>query len=96
MSKSTSHRVALTDKSCGLAVKETDLLTEQGIEEYLIKSKVYTILSEGETKAQLQGVEHLIESFASRWQENMTKTEYTYLRKGIKTYCGKLPNSTQK
>ena len=88
--KNDDYKVICTDKNCGLAFIEMACLTEKGVTEHLSNHNVYQKMSERNARAQLRGVELLVDSFASRLQQCLTKAEYTYLKRGLKQNKNKL------
>ena len=90
LKKNEEIKVIMADKNCGDACIDTEHLTERGVTEHLGNSKVYIRMTKKEAYAHLAGVERMVASFASKWQDNLSKAEHTYLRRGIKKYRGKL------
>ncbi|KAL7553431.1 hypothetical protein ACHAWF_017429 [Thalassiosira exigua] len=90
LKKNEEIKVIMADKNCGDACIDTEHLTERGVTEHLGNSKVYLRMTKKEAYAHLAGVERMVASFASKWQDNLSKAEHTYLRRGIKKYRGKL------
>ena len=80
LGKNETHKIISADKNCGLAIVETEFLTERGISDHLSNQEVYKRLSKKEAAGQLEGVERLIESFISKYSEELSKAEYTYLK----------------
>ena len=89
LGKNEVFKVMTADKNCGSAIAETECVTEQSVNEHLSNSDVYKRLSKGEATAQLKGVEMLIMAFYSAWQEELSKAEHTYLKRGLKRDRGK-------
>ena len=84
LGKDDVFKVLTADKNCGSAIAEIEYVTEQSVREHLSNSNIYKRLSKGEATAQLKGVEMLIGAFYSAWQEELSKAEYTYLKRGLK------------
>ena len=78
------------DKNCGLVIAETEYLTEGGVREHLSNESVYKRLSKQEAMGQLQGVERLVMSFWNNHQNNMSRAELTFLRRGYKRDRGRM------
>ena len=90
LGKNETHKIISADKNCGLAIVETEFLTERGISDHLSNQEVYKRLSKKEAVGQLEGVERLIESFISKYSEELSKAEYTYLKRGLARDRGRI------
>jgi len=88
--KNEIYKIISADKNCGLAVIETEHLTERGVKDHLRNADVYKRLSQGEARSQLMGVERLIESFISQHGKVLSKAEATYLKRGLRKNRGKM------
>ena len=51
--KDEIYKIILADKNCGLAVIETEHLTEREVGDHLNNADVYKRLSQGEARSQL-------------------------------------------
>ena len=78
------YKILGADKNCGLAIANTDPVIKQAIAEHLGDSNVYKRLTRGEAHGQLSGVGLLVESFISKWAEDLSVAECTFLRRGYK------------
>ena len=76
--------VIATDKNSGLGIIDTEFLTKRGVEIHLNNGDTYKRLTRGEAVGQTEGVSRLIESFISKWSDDMSEAEYTFLKRGLK------------
>ena len=60
------YKVMCADKNFGLAIIETARLTEKGFFEHLSNHNIYQKMSEKNARAQLKGVELVVNFFAVR------------------------------
>ena len=84
LEKNEIYKVISADKNCGLAIIETEHLTERVVIDHLGDVTTYNILSKKEAFVQLSGVARLIEPFISKWKAALSTIDYTYLERALK------------
>ena len=81
--KNEVHKIISLDRYCRLAIIETEFLTERNISDHLSNQDAYKRLSRREALGRVEGVERLIELFIGKYNEMLSKEEYTYLKRGL-------------
>ena len=54
------YTLVATDKNCGLAIADTEVITQLGVSDHLSNSDTYKRLTKGQAHGHLDGVERLI------------------------------------
>ena len=81
------YKIISADKKYGLAIIDTEHLTERGVSGHLSESTVYNKLTKREASRQLSGIGRLIEAFISKWARGLYDAEYIFLKQGLKRAC---------
>ena len=84
LEKNETYKVISVDNNCGLVIIETEHLTKRMLTDHLGDVTTCRRLTTKEAFAQLCGFSRLIEYFISKWKDELSVAEYTYLKRRLK------------